>query len=203
MTRPDGTSLPVQRRRQARRWEWAAQIKLAAQLAKLLDPGAGVFWTSVDNQPWSRLAGLMRKLRGCRSGTPDLLILHKGQFIGLELKSRIGRVSKAQKQVAREILRAGGAWWLIRSARAGLVALHRSGVEFRSYAGRRWKPPVLPAWEEPVADPEQPTVWHPAVLRQWRADKARWRERQREREAAMQAAERGNSHQQSGPEVTM
>jgi hypothetical protein len=187
MTQPEATSLPAQRRRQARQWEWAEQSDLAARLAELLDP-ACVFWTAVDNQPWSKVAGILRKRRGCRSGTPDLLILHKGKLIGLEMKSRSGRVSRAQKEVRLEMLRAGGIWWLCRGARSGLVALHRSGVRLSTHAGRRWKPPVLEPWEEPVADPELPMVWHPAVLRQWRADKERWRARRRVRDAAQRAA---------------
>jgi hypothetical protein len=192
MTRPEAISLPAQRRQQARQWEWAEQTDLAAQLAELLDP-ACVFWTAVDNQPWSKVAGILRKRRGCRSGTPDLLILHKGKLIGLEMKSRIGRVSRAQKEVRLEMLRAGGMWWLCRTARSALVALHRSGVSFRTHAGRRWKPPVLEPWEQPVAHPEQPMVWHPEVLRQWRADKERWRERQRARKAAKLAAARDDA----------
>jgi hypothetical protein len=157
--------MPARRRRRAQQWEWAEQAKLAARLTKMLDP-ACVFWTAVDNQPWSKVAGIMRKRRGCRSGTPDLLILHKGKLIGLEMKSRVGRVSKVQKQVRLEMLRAGGMWWLCRTARAALVALHRSGVGLRTRAGRRWKPPVLlKPWEQPVADLEQPMVWHAAVLR--------------------------------------
>jgi hypothetical protein len=192
MTRPEATSLPAQRRREARQWEWAEQTALAAQLAELLDP-AGVFWTAVDNQPWSKVAGILRKRRGCRSGTPDLLILNKGKLIGLEMKSRIGRMSRAQKEVRLEILRAGGTWWLCRSARSALVALHRSGVRLRTYQNRRWTPPVLEPWEEPVADPEQPMVWHPEVLRQWRADKKQWRKRQRARETVKLAAERDDA----------
>jgi hypothetical protein len=180
MPPPEATSIPAQRRRQARQWEWAEQAKLAARLRKMLDP-ARVFWTAVDNQPWSKVAGIMRKRRGCRSGTPDLLILHKGKLIGLEMKSRIGRVSRAQKEVRLEMLRAGGMWWMARTARAALVALHRSGVGLRTRAGRRWNPPVLKPHEQPVADPEQPMVWHPAVLRQRRADRARQQARQRQR----------------------
>ncbi len=170
----DSTSLPLLRRRQARQWEWAEQIELAAQLGELLDP-ACVFWTAVDNQSWSKVAGILRKKRGCRSGTPDLLVLCKGRVIFLELKSLIGRLSRAQKEVRLEIPRAGGTWWMCRTARA-LVALHRSGVTFR----RRWQPPVLEPWEEPVADPELPMVQHPEVLREWRDDKERWRARARE-----------------------
>jgi hypothetical protein len=97
------TSLPAQRRRQARQWEWAEQTALAEQLAELLPPG--VFWTSIDNQPWSKAAGIMRKRRGCRAGTPDILLLC-GRLIGLELKSLSGKVSGAQEEVRLQILRA-------------------------------------------------------------------------------------------------
>jgi hypothetical protein len=75
----EATSIPAQRRRRAQQWEWAEQAKLAARLTKMLDPTC-VFWTAVDNQPWSKVAGIMRKRRGCRSGaaryeveqTPDV-----------------------------------------------------------------------------------------------------------------------------------
>jgi hypothetical protein len=176
VTRQEATSLPAQRRRQARQWERDEQIVLAKQLAELLDPEC-VWWSSIDNQPWSQVAGIWRKRRGVRSGTPDVLILHK-RLIGLELKSLTGKLSRAQKEIRLEILRAGGRWFLVRTARAGLVALHRSRVPFR----RPWTPPVLEAWEKPVTDPTQPMVWHPAVLHQWREDKKQQRERQRARE---------------------
>jgi hypothetical protein len=59
-----------------------------------------------------------------------------------------GVASKAQKQVRLEMLPAGADWWLARSARAAMMALHLSGVMFR----RRWKPPRLKPWEGPFAD---------------------------------------------------
>jgi hypothetical protein len=166
------------------------QTDLAAQLAELLDP-ARVFWTAVDNQPWSTVAGILRKRRGCRSGIPDLLVLFNGKLIGLELKSIAGRVSAAQKAVRLELLCAGGLWFCCRTARSALAALARSGVPFRE----AWTPPVLEPWEEPVADPEQPMVWHPAVLRQWREDKERWRVRAKaRRDAARQQRVHAAAH---------
>jgi hypothetical protein len=143
VTRLEVTSLPAQRRRRARQWEWAEQTALAEQLADLLPPG--VFWSSVDNQPWSKVAGLLRKRRGVRAGMPDLLILFEGRLIGLEMKSLIGRLSSAQEEVRLQILRAGGMWFLVRTARAALVALHGVGIRFR----RPWKTPVLEPWEQP------------------------------------------------------
>jgi len=90
------------------------QRELATQLAESLDP-ACVFWTAFDNAPWSKVAGILRKRRGCRSGVSDLLVLHKGKLIGLEVKSHSGRISTAQKEVRLEMLRAGGIWWMART----------------------------------------------------------------------------------------
>jgi len=44
----------------------------------------------------------------------------------VELKSRAGVASKTQKQIRAELLPAGAVWWLARSARAALMALHCS-----------------------------------------------------------------------------
>ena len=183
MTQPETTSLPVQRRRQARQWEWAEQIELTVQLNELLGPD--VFWTAIDNQPWSKVAGILRKKRGVRSGMPDVLILYKGMLIGLELKSPIGKLSWAQKEVRLEILRAGGKWWMARSARAALMALRLSGVAFR----HRWKPPRLEPWEGPFADPNKRLPQEPTVAAQRREATRTWRERhKRARDAAQRAA---------------
>ena len=181
----EAASSPAQRRKRARQVEWALQTELAARLGELLP--SDVFWTAVDNQPWSKVAGIRRKRRGCRAGLPDLLLLHDGATTGIELKSRVGRVSRAQRVIAREIAAAGGSWFLCRPVRSALVALHRSGVRLRDHGGRLWRPPVLPAWENPVSvsDLDQRMVWHPDVKRRWREDRRRQRAHQRAlREAA-------------------
>jgi hypothetical protein len=103
------------------------------------------------------------------------------------LKSRRGLASKAQKQLRLEMLPAGAVWWMARSARAAMTALHLSGVVFR----RKWKPPPLKSWEGPFADPTQRLPQHPVVAAQKREEKRRYRlpEAMRQREAAL-AAER-------------
>jgi hypothetical protein len=55
----------------------------------------------------------------------------------VELKSRAGGATKAQKQRRLELLAAGDVWLMARSARAAMMALHPAGVVFR----RQWKPP--------------------------------------------------------------
>jgi hypothetical protein len=76
--------------------------------------------------------------------------------IFIELKSRGGVASKAQKQVRAELLPAGAEWWMARSARAAMMVLHLSGLPFR----RPWKAPPLHAWEGPFPDPTLPTLMH-------------------------------------------
>jgi hypothetical protein len=99
-------------------------------------------------------------------------VIWRGKPIFVELKSRAGVASKAQKQVRLEMLAAGATWWLARSARAALMALHLSGVVFR----RRWKPPRLKPFEGPVADPHQ-LPQAPDVAARQRAARRRWRAR--------------------------
>ena len=166
-------SFAAQRRRESRRQEWTEQTKLAGMLDKYLDP-TDTFWTSLENKPISRLSGIFQKKRGVRSGLPDELVIWRGKPIFVELKSRAGVATKAQKQVRVELLPAGATWWMARSARAALMALHLSGVVFR----RRWKPPRLKPWEGPFADPTQQLPQAPDVAAQRRAARRRWRESQ-------------------------
>src|SRR5215510_7472885 len=128
MTDNDATgSLAVQRRRESRREEFRMQERLTHLLNRYLDP-AFTFWTSLENKPLSRLSGLFQKRRGVRSGLPDVLVLYRGKPIFVELKSRAGVATKAQKQVRVELLPAGASWYMARSARAAMMALHLSGV---------------------------------------------------------------------------
>ena len=183
--------LAVRRRRESRREEWHEHIKLAAWLNEYLDPACS-FWSSLENKPLSVLSGMFQKRRGVRSGMPDVMVLvHRAAgtlVIFLELKSHRGKVSKVQKQVRAELLPTGAVWWMARSARAAMTALHRSGVPFR----RKWKPPRLEEWEGPFSDPTHRLPQHPLVTIEWREEKRRYRLRKRirAREAARLAAAR-------------
>ena len=171
-------SLAVRRRREARREEWTEQTKLAALLPRYLPDGA--FWSAVENSPRSALSGMLQKRRGCRAGMPDIVVLHVGRLVCVELKSRRGVPSAAQREVAAAIQAAGGRWWVARSARAALVALHLSDIPLR----RGWRAPQLKPWEGPTENPRARLPSHPAVLAERRAATARWRARQRAREIA-------------------
>ena len=151
-------------------------------LTKYLDPTC-TFWTSLENKPLSQLSGVFQKRRGVRSGLADVLVIYRGRPIFVELKSRAGVATKSQKQVRVELLPAGAVWWMARSARAALMALHLSGVVFR----RRWRPPRLKPWEGPFADPTQRLPQAPDVAVRQREARRRSRQRQRARKAAQLA----------------
>jgi hypothetical protein len=196
MSRIDGTQnaaaglLAVRRRRESAREEFKEHRKLAGLLTKHIDPSC-TFWTSLENKPISRVSGYFQKLRHVRSGMPDVMILYRyatgTKAIFIELKSRRGFASKAQKQIRLEMLLAGADWYLARSSRAALVALQISGVVFR----RRLKPRQLKPWEGPFESPTR-IPQHPKVAAERREEKRRYRLRRaiRDREAAKLAAER-------------
>jgi hypothetical protein len=163
------------RRRRLRREEWRTHTALAEMLPVYLPDS--VFWTSLENRPRSRLSGLLQKKRGVRSGLPDVMVIIPQRSIFIEVKSPSGRASHSQKQVRDEVLAVGCQWWMARSARAALVALHRSGVEFR----RPWKPPSLQPWEGPFTGAERRLPQHPAVAARQREYARCWRERKRAR----------------------
>jgi hypothetical protein len=154
-----------------------------------IDRGS-VFWTSIENRPRSMVTGLFQRLRGVRSGLPDLMVIVRGlpPIFG-ELKSPRGVASRVQKKIAAELAAAGCSWFLARSSRAALVALYRAGVPFKG----RWQPPRrLEPWEGPFDAASRRLAQHPQVAAARRAAQQRYRERKREREGAQQAAERQN-----------
>jgi len=176
-------SFAAQRRREGRREEFAEQAKLATLLAEHLDP-ACTYWTALENKPLSRFSGFLQKRRGVRSGLPDVEVIQQqatGKLVVfVELKSRRGVATKAQKQARAELLPAGAAWWMARSANAAIMALHLSGVQFL----KLWQPPQLEPWEGPFADPHRRLPQEPTVAAERRASIRAWRERQRARKAA-------------------
>lgn len=178
-------SLATRRRAESRHEEYAVQREVIDLLDQHLDP-ARTFHTSLENMPRSPLAAMFQARRGCRRGLPDILVLAAGgRAVFVELKSRRGRPSPAQREAALEIQATGASWFLARSARAALAGLALAGVRLG-----RWRPPKrLRPWEGPFSDPNQRLPMHPEVAREQRAARRRWRARQRAREAAQRSAQ--------------
>jgi hypothetical protein len=173
------------RRRESVREEGREHRRLAKLLAYYIDQ-SNTFWTSIENRPLSLLSGLIQKQRGVRAGMPDIAVFHRRgdrtKIVFIELKSKRGTVSDAQKQVRVELLRVGCKYWLARSARGALAALVRSGVRFR----HPWQPPQLAQWEGPFPDPTKKMPWAPSVLAQWKQEKREQRQRYLARMTARQ-----------------
>ena len=163
-------------RRRRRREEWREHTTLARLLERYLDPTT-TFWTSLENRPSSFLNGLLAKKRGVRSGLPDVMVIIPQRSVFVEVKSPSGRASRSQKQIREELVGVGCAWWMARSARAALTALHRSGVPFR----RPWRPIPLRPWEGPFSGAERRLPQHPEVAARQRAACQRWRAQKRAR----------------------
>jgi hypothetical protein len=186
-------TLAVKRRRECRRWEFAEQAKLAAMLTEFLNPET-TFWSGLENRPTSRFSGFLQKKRGIKAGITDFVVLHfvkrekRTIPIFLELKSKAGNVTRAQRQIRVELVKVGCSWWMCRTARSALTALHIENVPFR----RRWKKPRLAKWEGPFNGTELRLPQHPQVAAERRAAQQRYRQSQRARKAAKLAAERGD-----------
>jgi hypothetical protein len=114
------------------------------------------------------------------------MVIIRQRSVFVEMKSHAGIASRAQKQVRKELVAIGCDWWLCRSARAALTALHRSGVPFR----RPWEAPELARWEGPFTGAERRLPMHPAIAARQREACRRWRARKL---AAQAAAERADA----------
>lgn len=96
--------------------EHTLQRACVSLLKTLPPPPRGPWSTAVNPLPGtSARQGAQAKLLGLRAGTPDLILLWQGRFIGIELKAKRGTVSKEQASARDEIVNADGLWFCIRT----------------------------------------------------------------------------------------
>lgn len=63
-----------------------------------------------------------------RAGTPDLLLCYKGIFIGIEVKSKTGRLSDSQIEIGLCIESSGGIWGVAKSLDDVRAILNRADL---------------------------------------------------------------------------
>ena len=99
---PRRFALPPEHRLQVEVADW---LRLALPVERCLE----TVWFSIDHAAAaSRMVGYWRKRRGVVAGIPDLLVLHRGRAIWIELKADS---SLSDDQVAlRDRLLAAGSW---------------------------------------------------------------------------------------------
>lgn len=86
--------------------EEALQIEVAAFLDLAL-PDEAVWWHTPNGGRRSISTAKRLKAMGVKGGIPDVLILYRARLIGIELKSREGRASPAQKGMLPRLTQAG------------------------------------------------------------------------------------------------
>jgi hypothetical protein len=95
--------------------EQALHKAVAEYLDYALPPDA--FWFPVPNASKRGVvqAALMKQAREMRPGVPDICLVYRGRFVGIELKAKGGYLSPAQKDVHGRVTMAGGLVTVIRS----------------------------------------------------------------------------------------
>lgn len=96
--------------------EHALQRACVQYLKTLPPPPKGPWWTAVAPLPGtSARQGALAKGLGLQPGTPDLILVWDGVFVGIELKAAKGQQSSAQKAAKAAIIVAGGFYYLCRN----------------------------------------------------------------------------------------
>ena len=113
----------------------AGEFAFQAEVASFLDDAlpAGTFWTSVESFAGLDDPTLRTRLieRGVKCGFPDVLVVHRGRLIVLELKTGAAELSPAQERVRSDLRTAGAAGHLARDLVAVEDALRGEGVPLR------------------------------------------------------------------------
>jgi hypothetical protein len=82
----------------------------------------------IENRKVFCPGGTRLQRMGMLKGVPDLVILHSGRIMGLEVKSPGGTLSREQKEFRVEWERAGGIYALVRSVEEGRALLEAWGM---------------------------------------------------------------------------
>lgn len=112
--------------------ERSLQIRVATMLSWMLPPE--VPWTAIspgvinpaDREKAARM-GARLKAAGLHAGWPDLMLIVKGRFVGIELKAST-YLSPIQKQVHAQIVAAGGVVRVCKSEEDVIAFLDVLGV---------------------------------------------------------------------------
>lgn len=112
--------------------EETLQRAIVGFLGIALPPDSYMF--AVTNQRGTRRKfemGILKAM-GARAGVPDLVIIHRGRFFGIEVKAEKGCLSDHQATAADDIVRAGGFYSVVRSVEEVERCLRGWGVILRA-----------------------------------------------------------------------
>ena len=99
-----------------------------------------VVWTTFPAGGGGKVRGAQLKARGLMAGWPDVQIIYRGKFYGVELKAANGRLSPEQRACAEAIRAAGGYYHQVRSLDELQSWLLLVGIPLRASTGPAAKP---------------------------------------------------------------
>jgi hypothetical protein len=111
--------------------ELVIHVGLVEHLRRFRHDGVVFFHPSSGEERTKRFirpGGTRLQRMGMRKGVTDLVILHSGRILGVEVKSPGGTVSREQKEFRVEWERAGGIYVVVRSVEEGGALLEEWGV---------------------------------------------------------------------------
>jgi hypothetical protein len=94
-----------------------------------------LFWTAINPIPGKTpAAAAISKAMGLRAGVADLLFIHEGQALFIELKAKDGRESPSQRETSALAGRAAVMTWICKSVEEVEAKLRHWGVPLRARA---------------------------------------------------------------------
>ncbi len=110
--------------------EFRLACVVADYLARTLP--ADAIWSAFPaGENRSAITGARLKRMGLAKGWPDLLIIYRGNLIGIELKVAGGSISPEQKHIGAMFIAHGFAWGIARSLDDVEAILTEQGIPLR------------------------------------------------------------------------
>ena len=94
-------------------------------------------WTTMPAGGGGKVRGARLKAMGLHPGWPDLQLVFRGCYIGIELKSEKGRLTDAQKAMHERLMVSGALVYTATSVEAVEGFLRGCGVPLRATTGAR------------------------------------------------------------------
>jgi hypothetical protein len=94
----------------------ARETENQAAICEYLEKRKHFFWRQNNGGVWDAKNNVFRKKGKYQiNGVPDVIVIHQGFFIGLEVKKKGTYQSKEEKEFEKRCKEAGGEYYVVRS----------------------------------------------------------------------------------------